>query len=276
MEIKSIPISEITGSLCKMRLEKDYEAEEMLASIEERGVMDPIKVKKVADGYLLFAGHRRLQSARELGHQTVRAEIWEGIEDREAALMGFVENINRKDFTRLEEGYAYQKLVKDYGYSPDELVKPCGKSRTRIFALISLVKNLTTEMRRAIIEGKMTSGHGEWLLRIEDPERRQRLFQMVMAGEVDLNDIKYEVYRQKPDEEKNDQELQLDIIEDICEEDPTIRSLWNQGIEVRRSRMGLKITLDVDGPHDLLYKLSILAAPVKKKINLFERFEDKR
>ncbi|MDP8236802.1 MAG: ParB/RepB/Spo0J family partition protein [Candidatus Erginobacter occultus] len=276
MEIKAIPISKITGSLCKMRLEKDYEAEEMLASIADRGVMDPIKVKKAGDGYLLFAGHRRLQSARELGHQTVRAEIWEGIEDREAALMGFVENINRKDFTRLEEGYAYQKLVKDYGYAPDELVKPCGKSQTRIYALISLVKNLTAEMRRAIIEGKMTSGHGEWLLRIENRERRQRLFQMVVDGEVDLNDLKYEVYRQKPDEEKNDQELQLDIIEDICEEDPTIRSLWNQGIEVRRSRKGLKITLEVEGPHDLLYKLNTLSAPVKEKINLFERFQDKR
>ncbi len=259
-----------------MRLEKDYEAEEMLASIEERGVMDPIKAKKVGDGYLLFAGHRRLETARELGHETIRAEIWEGIEDREAALMGFVENINRKDFTRLEEGYAYQKLVKDYGYAADELVRPCGKSRTRIYALISLVKNLTADMRRAIIEGKMTSGHGEWLLRIEDEKRRQWLFQMVLAGEVDLSDLKYEVYRQKPDEEKNEQELQLDIIEDICEEDPTIRSLWNQGIKVRRSRMGLKITLDVEGPHDLLYKLSILSAPVKKKLNLFERFQDKR
>ena len=190
--------------------------------------------------------------------------------------MGFVENINRKDFTRLEEGYAYQKLVKDYGYDVDELVRPCGKSRSRIYTLITLVKNLTANMRRAIIEGKMTSGHGEWLLRIEDPERRQRLFQMVLAGEADLNDLKYEVYRQKPDEEKDDQELQLDIIEDICEEDPTIRSLWNRGIEVRRSRKGLKITLEVEGPHDLLYKLSTLSGPVKKKINLFERFEDKR
>ncbi len=275
MEIKEIGISKITGSLCKMRLEKDYEAEEMLASVEDRGVMDPLKVKKVKDGYLLFSGHRRLKSARELGHETIQAEVWEGIEDREAALMGFVENINRKDFTRLEEGYAYQKLVKDYKYAVDDLVKPCGKSRGRIYALITLVKNLTKTMKQAIIEGKMTSGHAEWLLRIEDPERRERLFQMVLAGEVDLNDLKYEVYRQKPDEEKSEQELQLDIIEDICEEDPKIRSLWNQGIEVRRSRKGLKITFDVDGPHDLLYKLNVLTAPVKKKLNIFDRFKEK-
>jgi hypothetical protein len=92
---------------------------------------------------------------------------------------------------------------------------------------------------------------------------------------MDLADLKYEVYRQKPDEEKNEQELQLDIIEDICEEDATIRSMWNKSIEVRRSRKGLKITIEVDGPHDLLYKFSTISGPVKKKLDLFNRFKKK-
>lgn len=275
MEIKKIQISKIIGSLCKMRLEKDYEADEMKESISDRGVMIPVKLKPVKGGYLSFAGHRRLLGAKELGHKTIMAEVWDDVEDREAALMGFVENINRKDFTRLEEGYAYRKLVDDYGYTVDELVKPCGKSRPRIYTLISLVKNLTQEMKQAIIEGKMTSGHGEYLLRIEDPKQRKKCFEMVLIKEMDLADLKYEVYRQKPDSEKNDRELQLDIIEDICEEDPTIRSMWNKSIEVRRSRKGLKITIEIDGPHDLLYKLSTISGPVKKKLDLFDKFKKK-
>lgn len=275
MEIKRIQISKIIGSLCKMRLEKDYEAEELLESISERGVLNPVKVVPVKGGYLIFAGHRRLVSAIELGHKTIMAEVWDEIEDREAALMGFVENINRKDFTRLEEGYAYRKLVDDYGYSVDDLVKPCGKSRSRIYTLTNLVKNLTPEMKKSIIAGEMTSGHGEWLLRIEDPDRRKKCFEMVLAKEMDLADLKYEVYRQKPDEEKNDRELQLDIIEDICEGDPTIRSMWNQSIELRRSRKGLKITIEADGPHDLLYKLNTIATPVKEKLGLFKKFKKK-
>jgi len=275
MEIKRIAISKIIGSLCKMRLEKDYEAEALLESISDRGVMNPVKVMPVKNGYLIFAGHRRLVGAKELRHKTITAEVWDDLEDRDAALMGFVENINRKDFTRLEEGYAYQKLVKEYGYSVDDLIKPCGKSRARIYILISLVKNLTPAMKKAIIAGKMTSGHGEYLLRIEDPKRRKECFELVLAKEMDLADLKYEVYRQKPDEEKNEQELQLDIIEDICEEDATIRSMWNKSIEVRRSRKGLKITIEVDGPHDLLYKFSTISGPVKKKLDLFNRFKKK-
>lgn len=275
MKIQRIQISKIIGSLCKMRLEKDYEADEMRESIEDRGVMIPIKLKPVEGGYLIFAGHRRLVGAKELGKQTIIAEIWDKVEDREAALMGFVENINRKDFTRLEEGYAYQRLVQKYGYTADDLVKPCGKSRSRIYTLTNLVKNLSPAMKKAIIAGNMTSGHGEWLLRIEDPKRRKECFDLVLAGDMDLADLKYEVYRQKPDEEKNERELQLDIVEDICDEDPTIRSMWNNGITVRRSRKGLKITIDIDGPHDLLYKFSTITGPVKKKLDLFDKFDDK-
>ena len=275
MEMKRIQISKIIGSLCKMRLEKDYEAEELLESISDRGVMIPVKLKPVKGGYLIFAGHRRLVGATELGHKTIMAEVWDDIEDRDAALMGFVENINRKDFTRLEEGYAYRKLIDEYGYLPDDLVKPCGKSRSRIYTLTNLVKNLTTAMKEAIIAGEMTSGHGEWLLRIEDPKRRKKCFEMVLSGEMDLADLKYEVYRQKPDEEKNEHELQLDIIEDICEDDATIRSMRKNSIEIRRSRKGLKITIDVDGPHDLLYKFNTIAGPVKKKLDLFNKFKKK-
>ena len=101
--VMEVPISKIKGSLCKMRLEKDYEAEELRGSIEEQGVMNPVKLKKIKDGYLSFAGHRRLLEAKNLGHTTIRAEVWEDIGDKDAVLMGFVDNINRKDFTRLEE-----------------------------------------------------------------------------------------------------------------------------------------------------------------------------
>jgi len=275
MEIKRIQISKIIGSLCKMRLEKDYEAEELLESISDRGVMNPVKVMPVKNGYLLFAGHRRLVGAKALGHKTIIAEVWDDIEDRDAALMGFVENINRKDFTRLEEGYAYQKLVNEYGYSPDDLVKPCGRSRTRVYSLLRLVEQLTPAMKEAIIAGKMTSGHGEWLLRIEDPKLRKKYFEMILSREMDLADLKYEVYRQKPDEDKNERELQLDIIEDICEENPTIHSMRKKSIEIRRSRKGLKITIEVDGPHDLLYKFNNIAGPVKKKLDLFDKFDER-
>jgi ParB family transcriptional regulator, chromosome partitioning protein len=263
MEVREIEISRIGGSLCRMRLERDYERDELLASIRECGVMEPIKVKKVGDGYLNFTGHRRLDCAKELGLARIRAEVWDDISDGEAVLMGFVENINRKDFTILEEGHAYRKLVEEYGHAPEDLVAPCGKSRTRIFLLLRLVKNLTPAMERAIREGEMTSGHGEWLLRIEDANLRERYFRQILAGEMILEELKYYIYRLKPDAEKTKKELLLDIVEDEYEKDPEVRQLWKKSVAIRRSRGGDKITIEFTGPLDLLGKLSTLAKPLK-------------
>ena len=264
MEIKEVLLSEIKGSLCRMRLEKDYEQEEMLASIGECGVMNPVKLKKVKDGYLLFAGHRRFESAKILNSKRIRAEIWSDIPDSEAVLMGFVENINRKDFTILEEGYAYSKLIKEYGYTPDNLVKPCGKSRARIYQLVKLVKNLTPAMKAAILTGKMTTGHAEWLFKVEDEKLREELFQRILAGELHLKDLKYDIYRMKPDSEKNKEELLLDVVEDAYEKDPAVKSLWRKKVVMHRGRKGNKITINFSGPMELLDLYEILGAPLKK------------
>jgi len=271
MEVKEIPIAKITGSLCRMRLEKDYEREELLASIRERGVMEPIKVKKVKGGYLNFTGNRRLDCSRELRLETIRAEIWEDISDAEAVLMGFVENINRKDFTILEEGHAYKKLVEEYGHAVEDLVKSCGKSRSRIFLLLRLVKKLTPVMEQAIREGKMTSGHGEWLLKIEDEKLRERYFRQILEGELTLNDLKYEIYRLKPDSEKTKKELLLDAVEDEYERDPAVRKLWKKSVVLRRSRSGDKITIEFNGPADLLGKYDVLSAPLRKARKRFRK-----
>lgn len=264
MEVKEIEISKIIGSLCKMRLERDYEREELLASIKECGVMEPIKVKKVNGGYKNFTGNRRLDCSKELGLKTIRAEIWEDISDAEAVLMGFVENLNRKDFTMLEEGHAYRKLVEEYGHTVESLIKPCGKSRNRIFTLLRLVRNLTPEMEQAIKDGKMTSGHGEWLLKIEDDKLREKYFRQILGGELNLDDLKYNIYRLKPDSEKTQKELLLDIVEDEYEKDPAVKKLWKKSVVIRRSLGGDKITIEFSGPLDLLDKYEALSAPLKK------------
>ena len=199
-----------------------------------------------------------------MGKKRIRAEICTDISDSEAVLMGFVENINRKDFTILEEGHAYSKLIEEYGYTPDKLIKPCGKSRTRIYQLVKLVKNLTPAMKAAILEGKMTTGHAEWLFKVEDKKLREELFQGILAGELHLKDLKYEIYRMKPDSEKNKEEKLLDVVEDAYEKDPAVKSLWRTKVTIHRGRGGNKITINFSGPMELLNLYEILAAPLKK------------
>ncbi len=265
-EGREILVSDIVGSLCRMRLEEDYEREEMLVSVKKHGVMNPVKVKKAKKGgYILFAGHRRLDAAREVGLATIPAEIWDGISDEEAILFGFVDNINRKDFNQLEEASAYTRLIDEFGHRVEDLVESCGKSRSRIFTLVSVVRNLTPRMKKAIIDGKMNFGHGEWLLRIEDPKLREELFRKVLADEIDLEELRYRVYRQKPDSEKNFKELQLDVVEDICDKDPNIQKLWKKAITVSRSRKGLRIAVYGDSLGSLVATLHTVLDPLEKE-----------
>ena len=271
MEVSEIPVEKITGSLCRMRLEFDYEKESLLISIKASGVLDPIKVKKTRGGYVLFAGHRRLDCARELKHKTVRAEVWEGLTDQKAALMGFVENINRKDFTPLEEGYAYKKLVEEYGYEVDDLVEPCAKPRSRIYKLLRLIEDMTEEMKQAILDGKMSVGHALILLRIKDLKLRKKLFGEIVDGTLKLDDLEYILYRQKPDSKKNKRELLLDIVEDVYEKDPVVQKMWLKSVHIHRSQKGDKITVEITGPMDIVDKLEALTEPIKKARKRFKK-----
>ena len=264
MEVKEIPIAKITGSLCRMRLEKDYEHEELLASIRKSGVQVPIRVKKVKGGYLVFAGHRRLDCARELKFKTIPAEIWEGISDREAAMKGFVENINRKDFTPLEEANAYFKLYREYKWSVEETAEYCGKNESRVYALMTLKETLPARMEKAIVEGKMSVGHAMVLLRFADKELMWKLFKEVLEEVHSVRDLEYILKRQKPDEEKNEKEKILDIAEDAFDEDKKVRKLRDEElVRIYRSRRGIKTVLDSNGPAELEEMLESLLAALR-------------
>lgn len=270
MEVREIQINKILGSLCRMRLERDYEKEEMLTSIAKCGVMNPIKVKKVKDGYKIFAGHRRLDCAKELGHKTVPAEIWEGLGDREAVMMGFVDNINRKDFTPLEEAHAYRKMMEEYGWKVEEIKEHCGKEESRIYKLVKMLKIIPREMEKAVLEERMSVGHALILIRFEDKELREKLFARVLEGEISVHDLEYLLARQKPDSEKNEKEKILDIVEDAYEADPGVGKLWGDRVKMYRSRRGLKVILNGSGPGELLMMYKTLEDALRKVMPRFQ------
>ena len=271
MEIREIPIEKIVGSLCRMRLEFDYEKDELLASIRKYGVMNPIKVKAVKSGYLIFAGHRRRDCAAELGHKNIKAEVWEGIADREAAMIGFVDNINRKDFTPLEEGHSYKKMIEEYGYTVEEVVECCGKEMSRVYRLRNLIDNMTPEIEKAIIEGRLSAGAALVLLKFEDAALRKRLFQQLLKGKLSVRQLEYLLARQAPDAEKNERERLLDIVEDVYETDEEAKKLWDDSVRMHRSRRGDKIEIEFNGPMDLLAKYEVLSRPLKNASSRFKK-----
>ena len=138
---------------------------ELADSIREHGVIQPLIVAAGEAGrYMLIAGERRLQAARQAGLRTVPV-IVRGASTREFLELALVENIQRADLNALEEAEAYRHLVEDFDLSHEAIAKRLGKSRVAITNTLRLLA-LADGARQALIDGALTEGHARALLGI--------------------------------------------------------------------------------------------------------------
>lgn len=142
--------------------------EELARSITENGIIQPIIVTASGgDGsYQLVAGERRLRAANLAGLQTVPALVREFSKNAMIEI-ALIENLQREDLNPLEEGEAYQRLIKEFGFTQEQLAKRLGRSRSAVANTMRLL-SLDSRIKTAIAEGKITSGQARPLLAISD------------------------------------------------------------------------------------------------------------
>lgn len=109
------------------------------ASIKAKGIIEPIVVRRLGDGYQIISGERRFMAAREIGLKEIPCIIRES-DDRDALEVALIENLQRKDLTPFEEADGYKQLVNKHGYSHDDIAKSIGKSRTSVTESLSLAR----------------------------------------------------------------------------------------------------------------------------------------
>ena len=155
--------------------------DDLTASIKEKGVVQPILVRPVAnatDVYEIVAGERRWRAAQKAGLHDVPVVIRE-LSDKEALEVAIVENVQRQDLNALEEAVGYQQLIDEYGYSQVQLADVIGKSRPHIANTLRLLK-LPEPVQAYLREGKLTAGHARALVTLDDPEAAAK--RIVEAG----------------------------------------------------------------------------------------------
>lgn len=161
--IQLIKVNEIVSSRYQPRKNfKDERIMELAESIKEKGILQPIIVRKTGDRYELIAGERRLRAARIANLQEVPA-IVKDISDDEALQLALIENLQREDLNPIEEAEAYQNLIERFGYSQEEIAKKIGKERTTISNTLRLLK-LPKEIKDDLIKGIISPGHARALL----------------------------------------------------------------------------------------------------------------
>jgi len=143
----------------------DEKLRELVDSIRENGVIQPIVVQKKGQGYELVVGERRWRASKKANLKKIPAIVRE-LSDTHSLEIALIENIHRQDLNPIEEAEAYARLGQEFGLTQERLAKRLGKSRTAITNNLRLL-NLPQTVKRDIIAGRMSAGHARTLLGLE-------------------------------------------------------------------------------------------------------------
>ena len=180
-------VESLTPNLFQPRKNFDKEKmEELKGSIKKHGIIQPIVVRKMANGYEIVAGERRLKAAKEIGLKKIPAII-KSINNEKSLEIALVENIQREDLNPVEQANAFKRLIDEFKLTQQELAEATGKSRALVTNTIRLLK-LNPEIQKNISEGKISFGHAKLLLSIEDEEVQRAVCDRIIANDLSVRD----------------------------------------------------------------------------------------
>ncbi len=185
---------------------RDHFDEEMLSSlassIAEVGVIQPIVVREIDEGFELIAGERRWRAAKRAGLPSIPAIIRDS-DDLSSLETAVVENLHRQDLNPLEEAAAYQQLIEDFSFTQEQVATRVGRSRSAVANTIRLLQ-LPATVQRLVIEGQLSAGHARALLATPDRASQEALAKRVVDEELTVRQVE-ELLRDESDEPDDEQ-----------------------------------------------------------------------
>lgn len=158
---------------------------ELSQSIKEYGVIQPISVRKNGDRYYeLIAGERRLRASQLAGLTEIPAIIVE-MNDNESAVIALIENLQRENLNFIEEAEGYYNLIKEHGFTQEELAQRIGKSQSTIANKLRILR-LDDDIKETIINENLTERHARALLKLDDPVLRRKVLQEVIKRNLNV------------------------------------------------------------------------------------------
>lgn len=250
----SCPIEEIKPNKSQPRKTFSTEKiEELAASIREKGIIQPLVVRKKGEHYELIAGERRWRAAQKAGLREVPVVI-QDVSDDTAMEMALIENIQREDLNAVEEAEAYHALLENFGLSQEELAKRVGKDRSTVTNSLRLLK-LPTDIKRDIVEERLTMGHARALLALETPEQLKRGRDEILKEHLTVREAETLVKKLKankaPAPKKRLDPQMVDLVEQL-------KRHFKAKVALRPGNRGGKIEISYTGLDDLTRIIDIM------------------
>jgi len=177
-ELQQIPIKKIRPNPFQPR--KDFEPDklaELMQSIKTYGLLQPVIVRMVQDGYELVAGERRLRACRQLGWTEIPAVVKE-LSENAMATVALIENLQRENLSFLEEAAGYERLLREFGLTQEVLAQRLGKSQSTIANKLRLLK-LPEKVKTKLLAEELTERHARALLKLPDAAAQEKILREI-------------------------------------------------------------------------------------------------
>lgn len=258
-----LPISQVES--CSSQPRKYFDEAslaELAESIREHGIIQPLTVRKLASGYYqIIAGERRWRAARLAGLQEVPAIVMEA-DDRKAAELAMIENLQREDLNPMEEAAGFQALIDNYHMTQEEAAQRVGKSRSAVTNALRLL-GLTPPVRKLVEEGKLSAGHARALLPLS-PAVQENAANAVVAGGLSVRQTEA-LAKKLAAEKKAPKKNPSAGVDYTAEAQKELSSKLGRGVHIVTGRKKGRIELEYYGLDDLNDLLEALALLRMKK-----------
>jgi ParB family chromosome partitioning protein len=254
-KVEELDIETISPNRYQPRRRFDEEKlEELSASLREKGVIEPVIVRAMEEGYELIAGERRLQAAKRLGMGTIPAVV-RAATDREMLELSLIENLQRDDLNPLEEALSYQRLMGEFGLTQEKLAQDLGKNRASVANTLRLL-NLPEQVREALLHNGISRGHAIALLSLKNAAGQVKLCRKIVRHGLSVRKTEVAVKRAltpgltgKPASGKSPEFVAIE---------EGLQHFFGTRVNIRRRRAGGRIEVDYYSDEDLERILSLL------------------
>lgn len=194
--IIDIEVSRISPSKYQPReIFKKERLDELVSSIREKGVVQPVLVRENKDGgYELIAGERRLRAVKELGFERIPAIIRKVDSDIDLLELSLIENIQREGLNPIEEAHAYNRLINEFNFNLEGIGKAVGKDKSSISNTTRLLK-LPKKIQDHMVAENISMGHGRALLALEDPKAQVAICERIVRRGLSVRETERLVNR---------------------------------------------------------------------------------
>ena len=246
--VQEIALTEIVPNPQQPRQEfAENELNDLAASIKEYGIIQPLIVMKVGDGYQLVAGERRLRAAKIAKLRTVPVVIRD-YDDAALAAVALIENLQREDLNPIEEAAAYYRLRDEFSLTQAQIATKVGRSRPYITNMMRLLQ-LPDFVRELLARRELTVGQVRPLLVVEDPDAQVRWAQKIVAEGLSARQVEALLAKAKPPKQKKAKKSDANVDAYLHAESEELTLLLGTKVDITAQGSGSKTHGEIRIPY---------------------------